>query len=73
MSSIIASRLPPAAVSIMSTGRGVLSSSPTPRDWASRRAGSMVEHDDSAARLGGAQRDGGGRRRLADARRSRSR
>ena len=42
MSSIIASRLPPAAVSILATGRGVLSSSPRPSDWASRRAGSMV-------------------------------
>ena len=42
MSSIIASRLPPALELISLTGRGVLSSSPRPSDWASRRAGSMV-------------------------------
>ena len=36
MSSIIASRLPPAEVSMPATGRGVLSSSIRPIDWASR-------------------------------------
>ena len=42
MSSIIASRDPPADRSIPGIGAGVLSSSDSPRDWASRRAGSMV-------------------------------
>ncbi len=42
MSSIIASRLPPAVPSTSATGRGVLSSSSMPIDCASRRAGSMV-------------------------------
>src|SRR5271169_847904 len=42
MSSIIACRLPPLAVSTPSTGRGVLSREVRPIDWASRRAGSTV-------------------------------
>ena len=42
MSSIIASRLPPADVSMPATGRGVLSSCAMPIDCASRRAGSIV-------------------------------
>ena len=54
MSSIIAWRLPPAVVSMSVTGRGVLSSSVRPSDWARRRAGSMVRtttlRPDSAAR-----------------------
>jgi hypothetical protein len=54
MSSIIASSRPPAVVSIPATARGVLSSSVSPIDCASRRAGSMVsthtERPCSAAR-----------------------
>ena len=54
MSSIIAWRLPPAVVSMSVTGRGVLSSSVRPSDWARRRAGSIVRtttlRPDSAAR-----------------------
>ena len=42
MSSIIASREPPAVRSMPVTGRGSLSSTVRPRDCASRRAGSMV-------------------------------
>ena len=42
MSSIIACSAPPLAASTPATGRGVLSSSVRPSDWASRRAGSMV-------------------------------
>ena len=42
MSSIMACRLPPAAVSAPRTGRGVLSSELRPIDWASLRAGSTV-------------------------------
>src|SRR6185437_9213331 len=42
MSSIMASRVPPAVASGSGTGRGVLSRLDRPMDWASRRAGSTV-------------------------------
>ena len=50
MSSIIASSEPPPRRRRPATGRGVLSSSVSPSDWASRRAGSMVRTTTLAAR-----------------------
>ena len=70
MSSIIASRLPPRSGSTPATGRGVLSSSSIPIDWASRRAGSIVSTTTLRPSLGGPQGQRGRGRGLADAARA---